>query len=238
MAKRGGLLLLEGTGNGVAMTRRTVALTDDLYDYLIDNSVRESAVLRRLRDETAKLEHAQMQISPEQGQFMALLVAAMGAKNALELGTFTGYSTLAVAAAMPEDGKLIACDIDEEWPSFGKRYWAEAGVGHKIELKIGPAIETLDDLLQDGMAGHFDFVFIDADKPGLDEYYERSLRLVRKGGVIAVDNTLWSGRVADPTVFDNATMAIRGFNVKVHDDQRVSMSLVPIGDGLTLLLKR
>ncbi len=220
------------------MTRRTVSLTDALYDYLVDVSVREPDVLKRLRAETAQLEDARMQIGPEQGQFMAMLVSLMRAKNALEIGTFTGYSTLCVAAALPVDGRLITCDIDKEWPTFGRRYWAEAGVANKIEVRIGPASETLDKLLTDGMAGSFDFIFIDADKAGLDDYYEKSLQLVRVGGVIAVDNTLWSGKVADPDIFDATTMAIRGFNVKVYDDRRVDLTLVPIGDGLTLLRRR
>jgi predicted O-methyltransferase YrrM len=220
------------------VSRRTTPLTDELYDYLMEVSVRESDVLRRLREETGRLENAWTQICPEQGQFMSLLVALMGARNALEIGTFTGYSALCVAAALPEDGCLVACDVDEEWPSFGRRYWAEAGVGHKIEFRAGPASETLAELIAEGMEGDFDFVFIDADKKGLEDYYEKSLRLVRSGGLIAVDNTLWHGKVADPSIFDDATMAIRGFNAKVVDDRRVSLSLVPIGDGLTLLRKR
>ena len=220
------------------MSTRTTWLTDDLYDYLIEVSVRESDVLRRLRKETARLENASMQISPEQGQFMTLLVGLMGARTALEIGTFTGYSTLCIAAGMPDDGRLIACDIDEEWPSFGRRYWAEAGVGHKIEFRAGRASDTLADMIGEGMEGDFDFVFIDADKKGIDDYYEKSLRLVRRGGLIAVDNTLWQGKVADKSVHDSDTMAIRGFNAQVIDDQRVSISLVPIGDGLTLLRKR
>lgn len=220
------------------MSRKTTALTEELYDYLVEVSVRESDVLRRLREETGMLEKAGMQISPEQGQFMNLLVGLMGARTALEIGTFTGYSTLCVASALPEDGRLIAIDIDEEWPSFGRRYWAEAGVAHKIEFRAGPASETLSRLIAEGMEGDFDFVFIDADKRGLDDYYEKSLRLVRSGGLIAVDNTLLDGKVVDPNVYDEVTKAIRGFNAKVIDDGRVSLSLVPIGDGLTLLRKK
>lgn len=220
------------------MSRTTTALTEELYDYLVEVSVRESDVLRRLREETGMLEKAGMQISPEQGQFMNLLVGLMGARTALEIGTFTGYSTLCVASALPEDGRLIAIDIDEEWPSFGRRYWAEAGVAHKIEFRAGPASETLSRLIAEGMEGDFDFVFIDADKRGLDDYYEKSLRLVRSGGLIAVDNTLLDGKVVDPNVYDEVTKAIRGFNAKVIDDGRVSLSLVPIGDGLTLLRKK
>lgn len=220
------------------MSRRTTPLTDDLYDYFLEVSLRESDVLRRLREETARLEKAQMQISPEQGQFMTLLVKLIGARRALEVGTFTGYSALCVAQALPPDGMLVACDIDEEWPSFGMRYWAEAGVRDKIEFRAGPAVETLADLIRDGLEESFDFAFIDADKRGLDDYYQMALRLVRQGGVIAVDNTLWHGKVVDDEVHDEDTMAIRGFNARVIDDGRVDLSLVPIGDGLTLLRKR
>jgi predicted O-methyltransferase YrrM len=220
------------------MSRRTTPLTEQLYDYFLEMSVRESDVHRRLREETAKLDGADMQISPEQGQFMTLFVGAMGARKAIEIGTFTGYSALCVAQGLTDDGELIALDIDEEWPSFGKRYWAEAGVGHKIEFRPGPAVDSLDALIEEGREGEFDFVFIDADKRNQEAYYERALRLVRKGGVIAVDNTLWDGKVADPSVHDESTKAIRGFNATVIDDGRVSLSLVPIGDGLTLLRKR
>jgi len=219
------------------MSRKTINLTDALYDYLVEVSVRETDTHRRLREETAELENAQMQISPEQGQFMTMLVGLMGASLALEIGTFTGYSALCVASGLTEEGRLIALDIDEEWPSFGRRYWAEAGVAHKIEFRGGPASESLTTLIDEGMEGEFDFIFIDADKRGLDDYYEKSLRLLRDGGLIAVDNTLWSGKVIDETVYDDATKAIRGFNAKVIDDRRVSVSLVPIGDGLTLLRK-
>ncbi len=220
------------------MSRHTTPLTGPLYDYYLEMSLRESDVLRRLREETGKLEGANMQISPEQGQFMTLFVGAMGARRAIEIGTFTGYSALCIAQGLTEDGKLFALDIDEEWPSFGKRYWAEAGVGHKIEFVAGPAVDSLDGLLAEGGADDFDFVFIDADKRNMEAYYERALKLVRRGGVIAVDNTLWDGKVADPSVHDEATKAIRGFNATVIDDGRVSLSLVPIGDGLTLLRKR
>jgi len=220
------------------MTRRTTPLTEQLYDYFLEMSVRESDVHRRLREETAKLDGADMQISPEQGQFMTLFVSAMGARRAIEIGTFTGYSALCIAQGLADDGKLFALDIDQEWPSFGKRYWAEAGIAQKIEFIPGPAVESLDALLAKGGAGQFDFVFIDADKRNLEAYYERALKLVRRGGVIAVDNTLWDGKVADPSVHDESTKAIRGFNATVIDDGRVSLSLVPIGDGLTLLRRR
>lgn len=220
------------------MSRRTTPLADELYDYFLEVSLRESDVLRRLREETGRLEKAEQQISPEQGQFMTLLLQLMGARRALEIGTFTGYSTLCIAKGLPDDGEVVACDIDEEWPSFGMRYWAEAGVRNKIEFRPGRASDTLTGLIEQGQEEEFDFVFIDADKRGLDEYYEMSLHLVRPAGVIAVDNTLWSGKVADPEVVDDDTMAIRGFNARVIDDERVDLSLVPIGDGLTLLRKK
>lgn len=220
------------------MSRRTTPLTEELYDYFLEVSLRESDVLRRLREETGRLEKANMQISPEQGQFMTLLVKLVGARSALELGTFTGYSALCIAMGLPEDGELVACDIDVEWPSFGMRYWSEAGVRDKIDFRPGPAIETLSDLISEGREESFDFVFIDADKRGLDDYYEMSLRLVRPGGLVTVDNTLWHGKVADDDVHDDDTMAVRGFNARVIDDDRVDLSLVPIGDGLTLLRKR
>lgn len=220
------------------MTRRTIPLTDELYDYLVEVSVREGDVLERLRDETGQLENANMQIGPEQGQFMRMLVGLMDAKSVLEIGTFTGYSALCLAAGLPIDGRVLTIDVNAEWPTFGKRYWAEAGVANRIESRIGDATDVLDELLREGLGGSFDFVFIDADKSGLEDYYEKSLELVRVGGLIAVDNTLWSGRVADPAVHDPATMAIRGFNVMVYDDPRIDLSLVPIGDGLTLLRKR
>ncbi|MDX1647622.1 MAG: class I SAM-dependent methyltransferase [Longimicrobiales bacterium] len=220
------------------MSRRTTPLTGDLYDYFLEVSLRESEVLRRLREETGELEKANMQISPEQGQFMTMLLDLMGARSALELGTFTGYSTLCIALGLPDDGEVIACDIDEEWPSFGRRYWVEAGVSDRIEFRPGRANDTLDALLEEGKAGRFDFAFIDADKRHLTDYYEKCLRLVRTGGVVAVDNTLWHGDVADPEVTDEDTKAVRGFNAMVVDDARVDLSLVPIGDGLTLLKKR
>lgn len=220
------------------MSRRTTPLSDELYEYFLEMSVRESDVHRRLRDETGKLEKADMQISPEQGQFMTLFVGAMGANKAIEVGTFTGYSALCIALGLPDDGELIALDIDEEWPSFGRRYWAEAGVVDKIDFRPGPAKASLEALVAEGRENDFDFVFIDADKEHLDDYYELALRLVRSGGVIAVDNTLWAGKVADPSAYDSSTKAIRGFNATVIDDGRVSLSLVPIGDGVTLLRKK
>ena len=220
------------------MSRRTTQVDDVLYAYLLEASLRESDVLRRLREETADLEKGHMQISPEQGQFMGLLVELVGARRILEVGTFTGYSALAMAQAMGDGGELVACDLSDEWTRVARRYWDEAGVADRIDLRIGPAADTLSDLLDDGQAGTFDMVFIDADKKGLDGYWERALRLLRPGGLVAVDNTLWHGKVADASVDDDATRAIRAFNRKARDDARVSMSLVPIGDGVTLARKR
>ena len=220
------------------MTRRTNHLPEELYAYLLDVSLREPFVMRRLREETASLEKANMQIGPEQGQFMTLLVELMGARNALEVGTFTGYSALAVALALPDDGCLVACDVSEEWTAIGRRYWEEAGVAHKIDLRLAPALQTLDGLLAEGRAGTFDFAFIDADKKGYDAYYERAVKLMRTGGLIVLDNTLWEGKVVDPTVVDIDTEAIRAINKKLAGDARVTLSLLPIGDGLTLARKR
>jgi caffeoyl-CoA O-methyltransferase len=220
------------------MTRRTSHLPDDLYAYLLDVSLREHDVLRKLREETAGLERSNMQIGPEQGQLMALLVELLGARKALEIGTFTGYSALAVALALPEDGRLVACDVSEEWTAVGRRHWDEAGVAHKIDLRLAPALDTLNGLLANGEADTFDFAFIDADKEGYEAYYERVLRLIRPGGLIALDNTLWEGKVVDPEVTDPDTQAIRAINAKLATDERVTLSLIPVGDGLTLARKR
>lgn len=220
------------------MSRRTTPVDDALYSYILAASLRESDVLRRLREETAGLEKGHMQISPEQGQFLALLVELVGARRILEVGTFTGYSALVMAQAMGPDGTLVACDLSDEWTRVARRYWEEAGVSDRIDLRIGPAADTLAGLLDDGRAGTFDMAFIDADKKGLDGYWEHALQLLRPGGLVAVDNTLWHGKVADAAVDDVPTRAIRAFNRKVRDDDRVSMSLVPIGDGVTLARKR
>jgi len=220
------------------MANKTLDLTNQLYDYLLSNSLREPELLAQLRQETAQHPMAQMQIAPEQGQFMALLVQLMGAKKTLEVGVFTGYSALVVALALPADGKVVACDVSEEYTAIARHYWQAAGVADKIELRIGPAVDTLDQLLAAGQAETFDFAFIDADKSNYWNYYERSLQLLRPGGLIAIDNVLWSGRVADPQVQDNRTESIRAFNAKLHQDQRITLSLVPIADGLTLALKR
>jgi len=220
------------------MSSRTIVLNDALYEYLLSVSLREPDVLCRLREETAKMPQHNMQISPEQGQFMALLVELTGARKCLEVGTFTGYSTLSLALALPEDGQIVACDISEEFTSRAKPYWQEAGVAGKIDLRLGPALETLDALIADGESGAFDFAFIDADKVNYQGYFQRALDLIRRGGLILVDNVLWSGAVVDPARDDEDTEAIRAFNQACADDPRISLSLVPIGDGLTLARKR
>ncbi len=212
--------------------------TPELADYVRGASLRESEILRRLREETAAHPRASMQISPEQGQFMALLIHMLRARRTLEIGVFTGYSALTVALALPEDGRLIACDVSEEYTSVARRYWREAGVERKIDLRLRPALQTLDDLIALGQAGSFDFAFIDADKENYENYYERCLTLLRPGGLIAVDNVLWSGRVIDPADQDADTRAIRAFNKKVKSDERVWLSLLPIRDGLTLACKK
>ncbi len=220
------------------MSRQTLTLSDALYDYLLSVSLREPPLLSRLREETAALPHAVMQISPEQGQFMALLAELVGARRVLEVGTFTGYSALVVALALPADGRIITCDVDEEMTAIARRYWAEAGVADKIDLRLGPAVDTLDALLSDGGADTFDFAFVDADKENYDAYYERALALLRQGGLMVIDNVLWSGAVADPNQKDADTNAIRALNAKLHGDQRVSLSLLPVSDGITLARKR
>jgi caffeoyl-CoA O-methyltransferase len=219
------------------MSTRTFGLSEELHDYVLSVSLREPEVMRRLREETARLPMAMMQIAPEQGQLLALLVRMLGARQCLEIGTFTGYSTLWVALSLPEDGRVTACDVSEEWTSIARRYWKEAGVEQKILLHLAPALDTLDRLLAEGRSGAFDFAFIDADKTNYWNYYERALRLLRPGGLIAVDNTLWDGRPADPAERSPDTVAIREFNARLHADSRVHISLVPIGDGMTLILK-
>ncbi len=219
------------------MSNRTLNMTDKLYRYMLSVSLREAEVLRRLREETAKDPMAQMQISPEQGQFMALLMQLMGAKKTIDVGVYTGYSSLCVALALPQDGKVVACDVNRQWGRVASRYWEEAGVLDKIDLRISPAIQTLDDLISSGEAGTFDFVFIDADKESYGRYYERALTLVRRGGLIAIDNVFWEGRVTDPGIEEEDTLAIRELNQKLHGDKRITLSMVPISDGLTLALK-
>jgi len=219
------------------LSNRTLSIDDRLYDYLRDVAINEPVLLRQLREETAQLDYAVMQISPEQGQFMSLLIKLMGAKRAIEIGTFTGYSSICVAGAMPDDGRLICCDISPQWTAVAEKYWSLAGLDDKIELYSQPAELTLQKLLDEGTEKSFDFIFIDADKQNYIKYYEMALRLLKKGGVIAVDNTLWSGAVADPENIEPGTRAIRRFNEMIKEDRRVSKSLVTIGDGLTLILK-
>ncbi|MEM9264432.1 MAG: class I SAM-dependent methyltransferase [Cyanobacteria bacterium P01_F01_bin.13] len=221
------------------MSTKVLNLTDNLYRYLLTFGVRDSEILQQLREENAQHPRAAMQIAPEQGQFMGLLVQLLGVKKALEVGVFTGYSSLIVAMALPDDGQLIACDISDEYTAMARKYWKKAGVAHKVDLRIAPAIDTLDQLIAEGHSNSFDFAFIDADKSNYDNYYERVLQLVRVGGLIAVDNMLWSGRVAEPREsYDNRTRRIHALNEKIHADERVSMSLVPIADGLMLAMKR
>jgi predicted O-methyltransferase YrrM len=219
------------------MSKQTLGLEQSLYDYLLSVSLREPTILTQLRQETSQLPMSRMQISPEQGQFMALLVKLIGAKKTLEVGVFTGYSSLVVALALPADGKIVACDVSEEYTSVARRYWQQAGVADKIDLHIAPALETLDNLLTTGEAGTFDFAFIDADKSNYNNYYERCLELIRPGGLIAIDNVLWSGKVAETEIQDNQTNKIRALNRKLHQDSRITLSLVPIADGLTLAMK-
>lgn len=219
------------------MSRRTIDLDDTLYQYLLDHSLREHPEQTALRAATAKHPHGGMQISPEQGQFMQLLVKLVGARRTLEVGTFTGYSALTVALALPPDGKVLACDISSEYTAIGKPYWQRAGVADRIELVIAPAVQTLDARIAAGEAGRYDFAFIDADKTGYDTYYERCLQLVRTGGLIAFDNTLWSGAVARPGG-DADTLALKALNDKLHRDTRIDVALLPIGDGLTLARRR
>lgn len=219
------------------MTVETLQLSEALHRYLLDSSLRESALLRQLRMETAAEPLARMQVAPEQGQLLAFLVELIGARRALEVGVFTGYSSLAVALALPGDGRLVACDNSVEWTTVARRYWAAAGVADKVDLRLGPALETLDGLLAAG-EGDFDFAFLDADKENYLAYYERLLALLRSGGLLAIDNTLWSGRVIDPTDQDPSTQGIRALNAHLHADPRVSLTMLPLADGLTLVRKR
>jgi predicted O-methyltransferase YrrM len=220
------------------MSNRSIGLEPRLYEYLLAASLREHPVLERLRMQTASHPKVNMQIAPEQGQFMALLAKLIGAERCIEVGVFTGYSSLAVALALPPKGHIVACDISEEYTAVAQPYWEEAGVAAKIDLRIAPALETLDALLAEAGAGTYDFGFIDADKGGYEGYYERLLALLRPGGLVAIDNTLWDGEVADPGNKEPDTVAIRRFNELLRDDVRVDLSLVPIGDGLTLARKR
>lgn len=219
------------------MSNRTLNLDDTLYQYLLDVSLREHPALAGLRAATRDHPLVRMQIAPEQGQFMQLLVKLAGARRTIEIGVFTGYSALAVALALPEDGSVVACDISREYTDVGRPYWDSAGVAHKIDLRIAPALDTLDALIAEGRSGRFDLAFIDADKTGYDAYYERCLVLLRSGGLVIVDNVLWGGRVAQPAT-DADTAAMQDFNRKLHHDDRIDLSVLPVGDGLTLARKR
>jgi len=216
------------------MSNRSIGLAEDLHAYLLKVGVREPEVLRDLRAETAELPNANMQIAPEEGATLAMLVRILGARRVLEIGTFTGYSSTAMALALPADGRIVCCDVSEEWTDIARRAWAAAGVADLVELRLAPALDTLDDLLATDQAGTFDLAFIDADKENYLDYYERSLRLVRRGGVIAIDNVLWGGRVADPSVTDENTEAIRELNALIAADERVDVAMLPVADGLTL----
>jgi predicted O-methyltransferase YrrM len=219
------------------MSARPTALSPELHAYLLAHSVRDLPILARLREETAGLPNGGMQISPEQGQLMQFLVKLIGARRCIEIGTFTGYSALITALALPADGQLVCCDVSEEFTAIARRYWAEAGVAAKIDLRIAPATETLDRLIDAG-AAPFDFAFIDADKVNYDAYLERLLRMVRPGGLIGIDNVLWYGAVVDPAKQDPDTVALRALSAKLHRDERVDLAMIPIGDGLTLLRRR
>ena len=220
------------------MSRQTLNLNSELYEYLQRVSLREAEILHRLREETARLPMARMQISPEQGQFMALLARLINAQRCIEVGVYTGYSALAVAQALPDEGYLLACDVDEEATAVARRYWSEAGVDQHIDLQLRPAVDTLNARIHAGECGNYDLAFIDADKSGYMDYFEACLRLLRPGGLVMVDNVLWGGNVIDPDADDEDTRAIRAFNQILLQDQRVEISLLPIGDGLTLARKR
>jgi predicted O-methyltransferase YrrM len=220
------------------MSNRTIQLNDRLYTYLQSVAVREPEILAQLRAETNQHPQAIMQIAPDQGQFMGLLVQLLGVKKAIEVGTFTGYSALVMALAMPEGGCLITCDVNPQDTAIAQHYWAAAGVSDKIDLRLGPAIDTLQNLLNQGAANTFDLAFIDADKSNYPHYYEACLKLLRPGGLVLIDNVLWSGDVADLNITDQRTTILRELNSQIHQDDRVNISLLPIGDGLTLAMKK
>ena len=220
------------------MSSRNGYIDDKIYDYILDNSLRDLPVLAQLRQETQEMPSGGMQVSPDQGQFMGLLVQLAGARKIVEVGTFTGYSSTVMALALPDDGRLVACDMSEEYTNVARRYWQEAGVADKIELRLGPGGETLAAMLASGDAGSYDLAFIDADKVNYGDYYEKCLQLLRPGGLILIDNVLWSGRPADPQEDGEDTVAIRQLNAAIHQDERVDVSLLSIGDGLTLARKR
>jgi caffeoyl-CoA O-methyltransferase len=213
---------------------RAIGLSEELRAYVARVGIREHPVLTRLREENVRDRGGSMQVAPEEGALLALLVRLMDARSVLEVGTFTGYSSTAMALALPDDGRIVCCDVSREWTDIARAAWADAGVADRVELRLGPALETLDALLAEGREGGFDLAFIDANKTGYDGYYERCLRLVRPGGLIAIDNVLWSGRVADPSVTDDDTLALRALNEKIAADERVDPVMTSIGDGLTL----
>lgn len=220
------------------MANKTLGLSDQVRDYVVTTGIREPDLLRRLREETASIPEHRMQVAPEQGAFLGMLVELTGATRCIEIGTFTGYSALAVALALPAGGRLVCCDISEEWTAIGRRYWAEAGVEDRIDLRIAPAAETLDRMIDAGAQATFDFAFVDADKAGYDAYYDRLMELVRPGGLIAFDNVLWGGKVADDSVTDTDTRALKALNQRLHGDERVTLAMLPIADGVTLARKR
>ncbi|WP_430445952.1 MAG: O-methyltransferase [Pseudomonas piscis] len=220
------------------MTARTLNLDDALYQYLLDVSLRDTPLLRRLRDETQALPTARWQVAPEQGQFLALLVKLIGARRILEVGTFTGYSALCMAQVLPGDGLLVCCDLPGDYNATARRYWQEAGVQQLIDLRLAPALETLASLEQQGQGNSFDLIFIDADKANYPAYLEFALRLLRTGGLVVFDNTLWSGRVLEVAPASEDTRAIQALNRALKDDPRIDLSLLPLGDGLTLCRKR
>lgn len=220
------------------MSRKTIGLPDDLHEYLLSISVRESEIMTRLREETADRPRSYMQIAPEQAQFLRFLARLIGARRTLEVGVYTGYSALAVAEVLPPNGELVACDINEDYTEIAQRYWEEAGVWDKIDLRIDPAEETLRSLVDDGQTGTFDLVFVDADKESYELYYERSLELLRPGGVVALDNIFRGGRVTEENPGDPSIQATQSINEKIHDDERVDLSVLPLADGVTLAMKR
>lgn len=219
------------------MSKRAITLTDKLYDYILEVSLREDPLLAELRAETDRMPDSNMQIAPDQGQFMAMLARLIGAKRVIEVGTFTGYSALCLARALPEDGQVICCDVSEEFTAIAKRYWQRAGLAGMIDLRLAPAMETIQALLDDGAGGRFDLAFIDADKENYDGYFEGCLSLLRQGGLILVDNVLWDGLVIDPAANDSATKALRALNRKLAQDPRIDLAMIPVGDGLTLARK-
>ncbi len=220
------------------MSTSTIGMPPELRQYMLSVSLRESEILKELRNETSLMKNSNMQISPEQGQFLNFLVKLTGAEKTLEIGVFTGYSTLWTALALPDDGLIVACDINREWTAIARKYWQDAGVNHKIDLKLAPAAETLTGLIENGMSGYFDFAFIDADKDKYDTYYELCMILLKNGGLIALDNVFLNGRVTDNKAVDPGTVAIRNLNGKILADSRVDLSMLPLSDGLTLIRKK